>query len=163
MNLFYFLASLAVAVWLFLFWKRWKQENEKKSFRDRMENVYLVACHPKTNAPPWLGEMSPFASFVPYYEVMEERKRVVGLLEESGNRFWKNERLKKKHRLQIVVYLFRDGEFVNESFDEYSERVAASIKQDRAVRHAALKSLSESWYLVKWHSQNCVEWKKGLD
>ena len=139
---------------------RARHEIDKKKVRDRIENVYLATCRPENNERPAVGDMEAFVSFVPYRSAMEEKERWEMLLEESGNKFWKNPDLKEKHWIHIHVFFFRDGEFVNESLEQFGERVAGAVRLDRAARHAGLKQLSESWYLSEWHGQS-VEWRKG--
>lgn len=154
--------SICLVAWLWKLWRRSRWEVKKKRARDRIENVYLVSCHPKTNHSPFAGPMEEFIEFVPYAEVMKRKNEWEKLLEESGNKFWKNKELEERPWIEIVVIFFRHGEFVNEDFDEdFGQRVEAEVRLNRANRHKELAKKG-SWYLREWHGQNCVEWKKAL-
>lgn len=144
------------------FWKRSRLEAEKKKARDRIENVYLVSCHPRTGQTPIVGQMEEFIEFVNYSQVMQRKKEWEALLLESGNKFFKNDEIEKRIWIEVVVIFFRHGEFVNEDFEEeFGQRVDAEVRLNRAGRHKLLAEKGP-WYFKEWHGQHCVEWKKSL-
>lgn len=155
--------SLAVC-WLAWFcvrlWKAKKEHEVRIEVRDRKENVYFVACHPITGEVPDVGEMAEFCFFVKHEEAVEKLIEYEDRLDHSANKFWKNAEVRPTYRLKTISYFFRDGEFINENFIEYGERVEDDIAADRAVRHADLKRMNGDWYKFAQHGQT-IEWSKG--
>jgi len=129
--------------------------------RDRIENVYLITRHPMTGEAPDVGEsLAAFCEFVDYGKMEEAVAEWTALLKESGNRFWDNDEIRPSFRMEIICIFFQDGEFVNEDFAEYSQRVGDEVRADRAIRHETLKRMNGDWYRFAHHGQNVVTWAK---
>lgn len=138
------------------------QEKRRHAFlkrvRDRLENVYLVGCHPVTGERPDVGQMEEFCFFVEHGEMEEAVKQWEADLTESGNPLWQNEEVRPAFRIKIKCWLFQDGEFVNESLGEYGERVEWDVKGDRSKRHGQMSQMKRGWYKFAHHGLNVVGW-----
>ena len=152
-----FLFAIWVAVMVARILKKKREHAQLKEARDRKENAYFVACHPETGEAPDVGDMKPFVFFVPYDQAVEKMVEYEQLLDECGNNFWKNPEVRSTYHLKTILFMFQDGEFVNEDFEQYGIRVEDEIKADRAKRHADLKKMNGEFYLFAHHGQT-ITW-----
>lgn len=131
-------ALIAVYIWLL---SRWAKVQELKAWGQRFENVYVVGRHPRTDEDPDLGEIAEVVIFCNHTEVIAKVNEAKRMLEISGNRFWQN------GHITVMPFIFQEAQHVNESWEDYEERVYAAIAEDRAKRHAEMKRRSEDAYL----------------
>lgn len=116
-----------------------RESVDRLSLRRRLENVYVVSCHPVTKEQaevgPDLDKVIFWASFRQTYKTARKYER---WLEESGNRFVGPD-VPDRYRLKVVPIIFQDGANVNETFEEFADRVVAEIREDRSIRLSALR------------------------
>ena len=108
----------------------------------RVENVYIVGSHPDDEeAFPKLNLPEDVALFVEHRRVMATVKEVEQLLRDSRNRMFEG------GHLTIYPFIMGEGEFVNETWEEYTQRVAAFILEDRRARHKKMRDTNKNGYL----------------
>lgn len=119
---------LVLSLLVYMIWKRYRYIRKLKDYAERIDNIYVLSEKPgdRTVAQRTIAEKE--------------------MLEKSGN----------KRGVRIVQILFQDGEFVNETWEEYQERAKEEIAEDRKSRHAKLKKEDPEWYLCAHHRQKGV-------
>ena len=123
----------------------------------RIEPVFVVSRNPLDHAEVWLPEdLDELCEHTRYERVVAEVIRQRELLERAENPFVSAE-LEEDQRLPVIPILFRDGIHVNETWAEFSERAAETIKGIRAAWHGGLKQGNEAWYMRHRHRQT-AEW-----
>lgn len=125
---------------------------ERRKWRNRIEPVFIVSNHPDTGEETVLPpDIDAWVIHVPYRQILKHKKKVQGLLTESKNPLYSDE-LPPANRLPIVTIFFRHGEFVNERWSDFDERVEEHVKAVRANWHALLAK-TEDWYLMFHHRE----------
>ena len=122
-----------------------------REYANEIENIYIVSNHPTTNEEVD-HELKMIQ--VKFSEVLIEVEEQKKLLKQSENELFAD------GQLEVLHFIFQDGQFVNETFSEFEERVIASIKEDRIARHSKLKSVNEEWYNQFSNYQQNVTFKK---
>lgn len=105
----------------------------------RIEPVYIIG--PDQNGEhPDMAHLSDICVFAKLRSTGKEAGKWRDLLIESNN----------KQNLEVVEFRYQDGEYVNETPQEYENRVWQEIKDHRSKHHTKLKESNNEWY-VKYH------------
>ena len=59
------------------------------------------------------------------------------------------ERSQNDLRVKVHLLIFQEGEFINESWEEFEQRCAHFIARDRVKRHTWLRDNRREWYLAE--------------
>lgn len=119
----------------------------------RIEPVFIVSKNPGTLEPvPLPDELDALCFHVKPKEALATAVRVRAMLQDSGNGFLAED-LPESQQLPFHILLFRDGRYVNETWEEFSFRVLEAIKTARAEWHERLTEKDRSWYLRTYHKE----------
>lgn len=118
----------AMLLWAFLhqYLQRWEYRELLKQYAVMIENIYEHSHYP--------GDR----------EVRRRAQHHRELLHESGN----------PEKITVYELYFQDGEYCNESWDSFLERVEAFRLEDRRKHHKRLSSDSREWYIDNALNQN---------
>jgi len=142
---------LLAIVLVFAFFKIQRALEERK-WRNRWEPVFIISNHPETDEKTILPEhIDRHVFHVPYKKVMEEKRRIIALLEKSGIPFYavKNE----DQRLPIITIFFRHGIHVNQEWEDFDELVITDVCKIRQAWHQFLEAANPMWYIKYMHKQ----------
>lgn len=157
------IASLVTIVAAVLLVNRIEYVMTLNEYAKEYENIYVISNHPKTNEavvlPEDLDELAVQSSFKDVFNTIDEQRY---WLTEAQNPFFVDEKLKEEQKLQIVPIIYKDGQFVNETWSEFRSRVISEIKEDRAKRHAMLKATDDVWYQKHSNNQSGIAWNKKM-
>lgn len=123
-----FLSLLFVA---FLIWvgKEYKKANhvlKLKQYAVQVENIYEFSLHENDKE---------------VYKRAEEHRKYLKLS-------------KNKLDVEVQEIYFRDGEHINETWEEFQQRKDFFIRNDRSIRHSKLKKANNEWYIKNHHQQH---------
>jgi len=156
------LTGLILCGFLFLLWERLGYLAKMRHYATMYENIYVVSNHPDDDREVKIGGLEKVIVNVGYSFVVKEVQQQIRCLEKSGNVFHADHSLTDYQRIAVLPLIYQDGEFINESWKEFKERVELTIKTERSYRHAMLKKADEIWYNVYSNDQNGMEWKKQI-
>lgn len=105
--------------------KAWIERARLECYGSRLENIYEVSHWPKDN------------------QVYQRAQMHREWLEKSGN----------QNNVMVHELIFREGEFVNETIEQYQERVQLFIQDDRARRHRFFRDADRVLYLKHMKDQ----------
>lgn len=144
------LLILGVFIWR---WLRWRYE-ERKKWGERFENVYLVVEWEgvREKLEREHGDIVRFIEWVEEGKVKEGMREVIGKLQEAENR-WFMEEEREEFKLRVIPIYKRSGEWVNESWEEYVERVVSYVREDRRVKHYNIKEYDPGYYERYYHRE----------
>lgn len=135
--------------------------NDVVKARKQYEDLFVVSNHPKTGEE--VGKLDDdyledLLIRVPFNQVIKTVKSETEFLIDSGNRHIENDNIKEKYRLQVIPIIYRDGEFICETWTEYQERIVATMKQRLSERHKVLQDEDRDWYNKFSNRQAGVAW-----
>lgn len=116
---------------LYFLYKRILLVRKLKQYGTRIENIYVTSNHP--------GDRT----------VMQRVEQEKAWLIKAGN----------KLNVFVIPILYQDGQYCNETWEEYHERIKEEIAEDRIKRHTYLKQTSNEFYLKYVHDQKGVNYK----
>lgn len=125
-----------------------------REYSNEIENIYVVSNDPETNEEVFHESLCQFIVNVKFSQVILEVQNQNDLLQESGNEIFAD------GQLEVKPFIFRDGEFINETFEEFELRVIESIKEDRKKRHLTLKNVNDNWYQKFSNYQEGIDYQK---
>lgn len=126
------------------------QVRRLREYGQRIDHLYIVAI-PEGLPDLHLGDWERDCVIVPHGQVMKHLAKHQKLLTKSGN----------QTGAEIRFILWRDGENINETHDEYKHRVINTISADKFERHSQLKNQDTVWYLTHHHHEGATaEWIK---
>lgn len=146
-------------VMMYIFISEWIDRYKKmNSYENRFEDVYVVSNHPKDEREVWImdEEIDRLIVRVDFEKVIKQVREEKKWLEKSGNDFYIGEGLNEKNRLKVLPIIFRDGKYVNESWEEFEERVLMEVKKSREERHERLRGAGLEYY------HKYMNFQKGL-
>jgi hypothetical protein len=147
-------------LWAFILWgfyAIYTELQKKRAIAEaaaRIEPLFIVGRHPETDEPIYTltDKLERLCLHVPYRRVMAEAQRQVDILTASGNGFMSQK--DEADRLPVVTLFPFDGANVNETWEEYAQRVTDTIKQVRAQWHGRMEQHREHY--LKYHHQQEV-------
>ena len=140
----------------------WRREHIEvlKQYAGRFENIYVVSNNPVTNGIVSFPHLDSFIVNANYSEVLAQCNIEKELLSESGNKFFAKVGVDKQHWLRVIPIIYQDAKAINESWEQFQERVKFEIETDRAKRHASLEKSDPNWYMKHGNNQsNVFEWE----
>ncbi len=141
------MCATIVAVLSGLMWAR--QWAELYAFRRRFEDVYIVGKTPDGTEPDF-GALNDLVDFVDATDVYATQQHYNELLVASQNQLG----------VSIYTWRYQYGAHINETLEEYTERVLLDIKSSRAARHEYEAKEDPAWYQKYQHGENYIpyEW-----
>lgn len=129
----------------------------------RIEPVFIVSRNPETGERVTLpSHVDKYCFHVPHKKVIATAEKQRELLQEAGNPLFA-EGTSDENRLPVISILFRDGENVNEEWEDFDERVNLTVRAIRAEWHTKMKGADSDWYYTYHHKQRpssaSVEWR----
>ena len=144
-------ACLCSGIAISLLWNKIDKFFLLREYANEIENIYVVSNDPETNEEVFHESLNQFIVNVKFSKVMIEVQNQKDLLQESGNEIFAD------GQLEVKPFIFQNGEFINETFEEFQLRVIETIKEDRKKRHLTLKNVNEDWY------QKFSNYQEGID
>ena len=139
-------------------WKR-EQVRTLKEYGGRFENIYVVSNHPVTDEKIDLPKYQNLIVCAEYTDVLKRCEKERDFLKLSENQFF--ETGNEAQQLKVIPIIFQDAKFINEDWDEFTDRVRIEIATDRAKKHKALEKGDPRWYAIHGNNQkNVFEWVK---
>lgn len=118
-----------------------------RSYENRYEHIYVIS-NSRDGDVIWFDdyELDSLIVRADFEKVMLQVKEEKKWLERSRNDFYIGEGLSERNRLQVVPIIFKDGEFINESWGEFRERVRREVMESRKQRHKQLRKAGLEYY-----------------
>lgn len=148
---------LCAGIGIYLYSKA-KLHLEKQFYANLIDNIYVVGMSPSGQEVVIPSVIEKCVIHSRHDKVHESANRQRKYIIESGNPLF-FATVPSSHRLDVKELVFRDAGYVNESWEEYSERVIDYIKQDRIVRHTLLQTTNDEWYSKHGNGQRFESWK----
>lgn len=120
-------------------WYKWSKKTTLINMNKRFDDVFLVTETPEGKVD--IPHLDDLIIHVRKQRLKSAIKYFMDLIERSGN----------KHGIKVVVFVFQDGEYVNETPEEFEDRVRRGIEANRAVRHAKIKEEDPDYYISNQH------------
>ncbi len=139
------LVATGLFIGIVLLVKHIKKQRQRRDLQDRFEDIHLV----EMPGGRWID-----LNFKPGIYILATR----GNLRNVAN-YWSNllKEVGNKRSIQIYIYRFQDGENVNESEEQYVERIEREIGVRRVQKHQAIKSEDPAFYLKVHHGDKYKE------
>jgi hypothetical protein len=99
--------------------KKWLYIQKLARYARQTENIYEASLYKRDKEV--------------HKRAQEHRKLLIA----SGN----------KLSVKVLEFYFRDAEHLQETWEEFEERVEKAMEEDRASRHKVLNGKSRNWYL----------------
>lgn len=120
----------------------------------RTDSMYIVSQHPETGARVDLPGYESLIVYAPYRAVLQTAEAAEEMFVESRNGLY------EAGEIGVVTFIFREGEFVAESWQQFTERVRDGIDQDRTNKHQGWRKKNREWYLTEVCKQTYT-WQKN--
>ena len=124
-----------------------------RQYGNRYENIYVVENPPDCDLEKMLPALRVQGLIIAVSKgkVLETALAERELLKKAGN----------KRGVEVIPIHFQSGMYVNETVEEYIERLTDLIKVNRSIRHNDIKEKDPDWYERTHHGEkvrNVYEW-----
>lgn len=125
-------------------WLKFRLERVRllKKFNARIDDVYLVGY--AEGRPIYLAGLEDVVIPVKRSQVLGKVQYYKRLIKDSGNKFG----------IGVQVILFQDGQYINETTEEYIDRVRERVYASRSEQHGRVKEQDKELYLSVKHGIN---------
>lgn len=144
---------VGVGVWsVYLDWMK------RQRYERMYEDIMVATLNPKTGEryplPEEIEHLVVWAEYGETGKVVREEKK---MLENVENPFFVDPNLSDLQRLKVFKCVKGDGEWVNETWEEYGQRLIREVMERRAERHKMLKRLDQAWYEANSNGESVIE------
>lgn len=153
------LSFIGFGVWYI---HKWEEKQELIRLATLQESFYIVSSNPKGGNRFFIEdyEIYKLVIFCNRYEIEETARKYEGKLAMSGNSLFSHT-VKSGARVQVYRLFYREGENINENYEDYQYRVLDFIKEDRKKHHIKLKRAGNgSFYTANLLNQKGVVFSK---
>lgn len=132
---------------------------EKKYWSNVYENQYILSIHPRSREEVVfsgdLEEINKNIHSVPTKRIGQKTKEIYTNLVEAENDYLLGPS-QDWQKLKIIALPFQEGQYINETWEEYWVRVTEVIKEDRSTRHKVLKDAKGGNWYKKIHQKQII-------
>jgi hypothetical protein len=143
---------------IIIFWSGFEDKMLEIEFSSRIDDVIVAGIRENGEIPEIPGDMDFMFFWVENRKVRKEEERMNKLLERSGNELYCDGSLSDNKRLKVYGEIFRDGDRVNESWEEYVDYLIDKGMKLRGDRHRILKENDGVYYDEICNKQDGVVW-----
>lgn len=145
------LVVLAAGIWIR---ERIARSSLLKSVNGRVDSFYLVEA--PDGRPVFIDGLEDIIISFRKRSLVKTVKWYNELIKDSGNKFG----------IEVFVILFKDGEYCNETIEEYIDRIRTTVHEDRSKRHKDIKEADPELYILAQHGiseRSAWTWSVGYD